>query len=29
MDIGSTDTEKRILAINRMVDYLRRVTPSS
>jgi hypothetical protein len=27
MNVGSTDTEKRILAINRMIDYLKRVTP--
>ena len=26
-DVASTDTEKRILAINRMVDYLKRVAP--
>ena len=29
MDVGSTDTEKRILVIEKMVDYLRRITPAS
>jgi hypothetical protein len=29
MDVGSTDTEERILAIEKMVDYLRRITPAS
>jgi hypothetical protein len=27
MDVASTDTEKRILAIEQMIDYLKRVTP--
>jgi hypothetical protein len=29
MDVGSTDTEERILAIEKMVDYLKRITPAS
>lgn len=29
MDVGSTDTEERILAIEKMIDYLQRITPAS
>jgi hypothetical protein len=27
-DVGSTDTEKRVIAIGKMIDYLKRITPS-
>lgn len=29
LDVASTDTEKRILAIEKMIDYLRRITPQT